>query len=362
MKIIKPKITIVTVTFNAEDFLEDTIQSIIGQNYPNIEYIIIDGGSTDGTLDIIKKYEGHISYWVSEPDNGIYDAMNKGIKVASGQWINFLNAGDSFVNQSVISHVFNKLKTKAKVICGGINIINMNQQIVGIEKALPYKCIWNRMPCNHQAMFVKSKYLKKNGFNTHYKYASDVDFFMGLQLNKKYFQKLDKVIVNFLEGGYWQQNFTQSHIEILDIISRKIPDIKEIYQHSSFEQLVMGNNPENTFNNNLFFSKTFNKLIKQINLISKSHNKIVLYGYGNIAQFLHTYLDKRITHIVDINYQAIQDEKVFHPESINHVSFDLIIITVLGREKEVTNYLKQDLNISKDKIFSFKLSTNKLLN
>ena len=88
------KITFITVCYNAIDTLEKTILSIINQTYPNIEYIIIDGASTDGTVDIIKKYEHKLSYWISEPDKGIYDAMNKGLKRATGDYINFMNADD----------------------------------------------------------------------------------------------------------------------------------------------------------------------------------------------------------------------------------------------------------------------------
>ncbi len=83
-----------TVTYNAEELLEETILSVINQSYKNIEYIIIDGASTDGTIDIIKKYEEKIDYWMSEPDEGIYFAMNKAIEKATGKWINFMNAGD----------------------------------------------------------------------------------------------------------------------------------------------------------------------------------------------------------------------------------------------------------------------------
>ncbi|MEA1893278.1 MAG: glycosyltransferase [Campylobacterota bacterium] len=104
----KPLISIVTVVFNGEKHLEQTIQSVVNQTYKNIEYIIIDGGSTDGTVDIIKKYEDKISYWVSEKDSGIYDAMNKGIDVANGEWINFMNAGDIFFDNNVLESVFHK--------------------------------------------------------------------------------------------------------------------------------------------------------------------------------------------------------------------------------------------------------------
>ena len=101
-----PLITVVTVVFNGEATLEQTIQSVVNQTYDNVEYIIVDGGSKDRTLDIIKKYEDRIDYWQSEPDKGIYDAMNKGIELANGDWINFMNSGDSFYNECVIKNIY----------------------------------------------------------------------------------------------------------------------------------------------------------------------------------------------------------------------------------------------------------------
>jgi glycosyltransferase involved in cell wall biosynthesis len=103
-----PQVSIITVTYNAEKYLEQTIKSIMEQDYPNIEYIIIDGASTDGTIDIIKKYEKYITRWISESDNGIYDAMNKGIKLTTGNWINFMNAGDGFSSENILSSIFYK--------------------------------------------------------------------------------------------------------------------------------------------------------------------------------------------------------------------------------------------------------------
>ena len=114
-------ISIVTVSYNAVLTIEQTILSVINQTYPNVEYIIIDGGSTDGTVDIIKKYEDKIAYWVSEPDKGIYDAMNKGVVVATGEWINFMNAGDIFTDGDVIDKLFHQ------------NII-INNEIMRIEE------------------------------------------------------------------------------------------------------------------------------------------------------------------------------------------------------------------------------------
>lgn len=102
----QPLITVVTVVYNDVQHIEDTILSVVNQTYPNIQYIIIDGGSTDGTVDIIKKYEERIAYWVSEPDKGIYDAMNKGIQKATGEWIGVMNSGDTFHSKTVLQQIF----------------------------------------------------------------------------------------------------------------------------------------------------------------------------------------------------------------------------------------------------------------
>ncbi|NJL12522.1 MAG: glycosyltransferase [Microscillaceae bacterium] len=100
-----PKISIVTPSYNQGQYIEEAILSVIGQNYPNLEYIIIDGGSTDNTIEIIKKYEKHITYWVSEKDKGIYDAMNKGIDVATGEWIYFLGT-DDLLSDNILIKIF----------------------------------------------------------------------------------------------------------------------------------------------------------------------------------------------------------------------------------------------------------------
>lgn len=115
-------ISIVTVSYNAVLTIEQTILSVINQTYPNVEYIIIDGGSTDGTVDIIKKYEDKIAYWVSEPDKGIYDAMNKGGLKATGDFIQFLNAGDWFENEYVIEKIFKDWYKRVDVIYGDMII------------------------------------------------------------------------------------------------------------------------------------------------------------------------------------------------------------------------------------------------
>jgi glycosyltransferase involved in cell wall biosynthesis len=122
-KIKFPTISIITVVLNAELGIEKTIESVLGQSYPNIEYIIIDGGSTDQTLNIIKKYQEKISILISKTDNGIYDAMNKGIKLASGEYLNFMNAGDYFYENDTIKNLFSEIKDEV-LIYGDVFVID----------------------------------------------------------------------------------------------------------------------------------------------------------------------------------------------------------------------------------------------
>ena len=144
----KTKVSIITVVYNGEEYLEKTINSIINQTYKNIEFIIIDGASTDGTKNIIKKYENEISYWVSEEDDGIYDAMNKGINLANGKWINFMNAGDIFHDNNVLTNFY---KESLKMP----NVDFFYSDSVTHEKKIHY-CSKEKRVIIHQALIYKT--------------------------------------------------------------------------------------------------------------------------------------------------------------------------------------------------------------
>lgn len=184
-----PKITIVTVTYNAENSLESTIQSIINQTYPNIEYIVIDGGSTDKTVDIIKKYKSNIDYWVSEPDEGIYDAMNKGISKATGEWINFMNAGDSFIDNNVLKNVF-CINYKQETGCVFGNSVIHKDNTLQMEKVNPFwlqtRKIKSKGIC-HQACFIKTKLAKQFQYDITYKIAADFKLLLDIRNNNYLF-------------------------------------------------------------------------------------------------------------------------------------------------------------------------------
>lgn len=177
------KISIITVSYNAADVIEKTILSVINQTYIDIEYIIIDGGSTDGTVDIIKKYENRISYWVSEPDKGIYNAMNKGVSKAAGLYCNFMNAGDYFYNNNVLKDIFHQNRTED--ILTGITITSSNKGIPVTEDKISLFYFY-KTGLGHQASFIKTELLREFPYDENLKIVADSKFFIEtLVLNNK---------------------------------------------------------------------------------------------------------------------------------------------------------------------------------
>lgn len=174
------KISVVTVCYNAVKTIEDTMLSVLNQTYDNIEYIIIDGGSTDGTVDIIKKYADRLAYWVSEPDKGIYDAMNKGIDAATGDYINFMNSGDSFVNDNTLSLIAKELNPVYEIIYG--DTIFKAPACEYRRKTLPLDNILHCMPFGHQSTFIKLSLMKAVKYDTSFKSSGDYHFFYNCYL------------------------------------------------------------------------------------------------------------------------------------------------------------------------------------
>lgn len=223
-----PLISIITVSYNAQHTIEKTILSIINQTYPNLEYIIIDGGSTDGTIDIIKKYESKITKWISEPDKGIYDAMNKGIKLANGDWINFMNCGDSFYSTNTLQQVVDKLLTnKDTDVLYGNTIINVttNKYMVLPEK-LEY--ISNHLPFCHQSTLVKTALAKKYPFDLNYKFVADYNFFYSSYKKGYTFKYINIPISNYqIEEGFTANNAYKCVVEECIINNRNISFINK---------------------------------------------------------------------------------------------------------------------------------------
>jgi glycosyltransferase involved in cell wall biosynthesis len=211
----KPLISIVTVVYNGEKYIESTILSVINQFDSNIEHIVIDGGSNDGTIKILEKYNNKINYWVSEKDEGIYDAMNKGINLADGCWIHFVNAGDCLYNNSYDNAIEILKNGKCEVLAGGYIVKPANKK--KIEKSfLPNSKVNWKMPSSHNAIIYKKSVLKDFKFNLKFKCAADFD-----QLNriKKQFHIVNcyDTIISIRDDGFISKNKLISFREYLNI-------------------------------------------------------------------------------------------------------------------------------------------------
>ena len=203
------KVSIITVCYNGEKTIRDTIKSVLTQDYSDIEYIVIDGRSKDTTIDIVNEYRGKISKIISEPDQGIYDAMNKGVKYSTGDIIGILNSDDFFENPSVISDVVKHFNSNpnASLVIGDVVYVDPNNigkitRFYSSRKFKPFKLRFGWMP-PHAATFIKaSVYSKFGNYSTDYEISADYELFVRLLLlHKVCYSRLDKVLVRMRTGG-----------------------------------------------------------------------------------------------------------------------------------------------------------------
>ena len=163
----RPLVSVITAVFNGEKYIEQTIQSILNQTYKNLEYIIIDGGSTDRTIDIIRKYQDKITYWVSENDKGIGDAFNKGVRVSKGDYINFQGHGDGFKSTDALERVFKDVDSNRHIfVSARIQRVDVNGHEIFTSKAIQTfdkRSLLLRMSMPHQGLFTHKTYFQKYG-------------------------------------------------------------------------------------------------------------------------------------------------------------------------------------------------------
>lgn len=193
-------ISVITINYNNKNGLEETIKSVISQTYSLLEYIIIDGGSTDGSLDVIKKYNDKINYWISESDKGIYNAMNKGIIQAHGEYCIFMNSGDCFYDKDVLRNVFLEIQ-QADIITGITQLKTKPIQFWYPPKEISFK--WFHMASiSHQASFIRTNLLIENPYNENFRIVSDWVFFMQtLIINNCTYKPIQTIICIFdMEG------------------------------------------------------------------------------------------------------------------------------------------------------------------
>lgn len=212
--------TIITVVLNAKKDLQRTLDSVFKQEFKNYELIIIDGGSTDGTLSLIEENKERISSWVSEPDKGIYDAMNKGIAKASGKYINFLNSGDEYKDEFVLKLVKNI--TKSDIVYSDTIIMDEAGKVIKYHcpgGSINLRSFWKGMVINHQSLFVRRDIV--NSYQIEYKIASDFDWTIRLFRRAKTIQYINIPLVRYYLGGVSDRQIFDSQKETLMIIKKE---------------------------------------------------------------------------------------------------------------------------------------------
>lgn len=222
------KISVITISYNNKIDIENTIKSVISQTWQNIEYIVIDGGSNDGTIDIIENYIHNVDVFISEKDDGIYDALNKGITLATGDYLICMNAGDCFFSPTTIENVFEKLSTSPDIIYGNHIDPALPNQIIKPRKLSEF---WKGMPFNHQSTFVKTTLQKKYPFNLKYRVSSVYDFFYKTWKNGYSFQYIDQTIAFYDMNGisatsyawlwdYLRINYVHNPRDLVKVVSK----------------------------------------------------------------------------------------------------------------------------------------------
>lgn len=212
-----PKVSIVTICLNSAQTLEKTIQSVLHQTYKNIEYIVVDGGSTDGTLELIKKYENSLSRWISEPDQGISAAYNKGIKMSSGEIIGLINSDDWYEPDAAETAVSIFLKNPgAGVVHGDLQYWFKDQKEMYLEPSKKIDHIQYEMVLNHSTCFVKKYCYEKHGtFDEKLKYAMDYELMLRFHKNSVQFAPANKLIAHMHLGGKSDRHWMEAYKEVL---------------------------------------------------------------------------------------------------------------------------------------------------
>lgn len=239
MKETKPTFSIITVVFNGADLLEGTLKSVKMQTYTNYEYIVIDGGSTDGTLDTIQNNQHHLTTWISEKDKGIYDAMNKAFALAKGDFLLFLNSGDRLFDTEVLANLAKHITPKTAILYGETMLVNEQREHIGTRSALtpqrlPKQLNWQSMRFGmvvcHQAFLVRRElpppqYIEKN-------LAADIDWVINCLKKSRETVNTHIIISEYLMGGTSKKRHQQSLWDRYDILKKHFGFFPNVFAHA----------------------------------------------------------------------------------------------------------------------------------
>ncbi|MEQ8879384.1 MAG: glycosyltransferase family 2 protein [Cyclobacteriaceae bacterium] len=236
----KVTLSIITVTYNAEKYVEQTIKSVLNQTFKDLEYLIVDGESTDRTLEIIGRYQDKIDQMISDKDSGVYDAMNKGLQMAHGEYILFLNAGDELSKPTVFEEIFDS-KQKADIYYGETNILNKDRKVIGtrteltsrkLPGQLTKKDFLNGQVVSHQSFIPKRSLATP--YNLKYQCSADIDWMLQIISRSKKIVNVNQPISNYLQGGISDTQLGRCWRERFMILMKYFDPLAVILAHFRF--------------------------------------------------------------------------------------------------------------------------------
>jgi len=233
MNAASPKLTVITVVYNNVSDIERTLLSVINQTYTPIEYLVIDGGSTDGTVAIIERYADRISRWVSEPDNGIYDAMNKGLAMATGDYVLFMNSGDEIHSRDTVAQVFASAPG-ADIYYGETELFDDKWESLGLRRhAIPERFTWRSfrygMNVSHQAIYIRRALT--GPYDMRYQLSADIDWIIRAAKQAETIVNTKRIVAKYLVGGMSKKRHWQSLWERFRIFSKHYGLVPNIANH-----------------------------------------------------------------------------------------------------------------------------------
>lgn len=228
-----PKLSIITIVYNNVKDIERTMLSILNQTYPNIEYIVIDGASNDGTLEVIKKYEDSIATLISEKDKGIYDAMNKGLAIATGDYVLFMNSGDEIYELETVEKIFAS-DPNADIYYGETEMYDENWNSLGRRRhQAPEHFTWESfkygMSISHQAIYIKRSLTEP--YNLQYKYSADIDWIIKIAKKASSIVNTHLYVAKYLVGGMSKKKHRESLKERFHIFSHYYGFFSNLINH-----------------------------------------------------------------------------------------------------------------------------------
>jgi glycosyltransferase involved in cell wall biosynthesis len=230
----KPVLSVITIVYNNMRDIERTMLSVLNQTYDGIEYIVVDGASNDGTLEIIKRYENRVAKLISEKDKGIYDAMNKGLALATGDYVIFMNSGDEFYAHDTVAKVF-ATAPDADIYYGETEMVNDERESLGQRRhKAPDKFNWRSfkygMSVSHQAIYIRRTLAEP--YDPQYQLSADIDWIIRAAKKAEKIVKVDGYVAKYLVGGMSKAKHKQSLLERFDIMKRHYGLIPTLLNHT----------------------------------------------------------------------------------------------------------------------------------